>query len=236
MKKLNVKKLSKDNFFSYIKLGDYMFIAHRGNDDHPYKENSKDGIIYCLQKDYIYGIECDIRLTKDNEIVLFHNMMINSTNNSYEFIHNLTLSELSMYNFPEETITILSDLLDEIISDKIILLEIKEERRNKLESWIEAINKIVNKYHYLNIYLCSFNYELIKNLKNKLNIPIGLIIGYKMNKNKDTSKFDFLMYQYKNIKYSHKLIMAWTVNERKKAMELENRVKYIITDKAYELK
>lgn len=236
MKKEKDKKLSKDNFFSYTKLGDDMFIAHRGNDDHPYKENSKDGIIYCLRKDYIDGIECDIRLTKDNQLVLFHNMMIYSINNGYEMVHNLTLNELLLDNFSNETITILSDLLDDIDSNKILLLEIKEERKDTLKFWIDAIDKIVNKYYYLNIYLCSFNYELIKNLKDKFNIPIGLIIGYKMNKNKDTSKFDFLMYQYKNIKYSHKPIMVWTVNERKKAMELKDRVKYIITDKAYELK
>jgi len=47
-----------------------MLIAHRGNDNHNYRENSEEAIIYSLSRTYIDGIECDLRLTKDNEIVL----------------------------------------------------------------------------------------------------------------------------------------------------------------------
>ncbi len=212
-----------------------MFIAHRGNDNHSYRENSEKGIMYCLEKNYIAGIECDIRLTKDSKIVLLHNMAIDLISDGSGIIHNMPLAELLLYNFSNEKITVLSSLLDNINSNKILLLEIKEERQDVEHLWVEALTKIINKYYYLNIYLCSFNYELITKLKDKFNIPIGLIIGYQMNKNKDSRKFDFIMYQYKNFKYGHKATMVWTVNDKEKADELKNRVDYIITDKAYEL-
>ena len=53
-----------------------MLIAHRGNDNHKYLENTKEAVIYCLNKEYIDGIEIDIRVTKDKEFVLSHNMLI----------------------------------------------------------------------------------------------------------------------------------------------------------------
>ena len=45
-------------------------IAHRENNNHKYKENSKEAFINCFNTEYIDGIELDIRLTKDNIIVV----------------------------------------------------------------------------------------------------------------------------------------------------------------------
>ena len=46
-------------------------IAHRGNDQ-IHKENSKEAILNSLTKDYINGVEFDIRLTKDNKFIINH--------------------------------------------------------------------------------------------------------------------------------------------------------------------
>lgn len=210
-----------------------MFIAHRGNDDHKYLENSERAILNCLFKQYLDGIECDIRLTKDNNIVLFHNMIIDFKSDGKGFIHDLTLEELLCYNFSKEKITVLREMLSKIHSKKILLLEIKEERTNMVDNWIYSLEPILKTYNYLNIYLCSFNYDLLKKIKEKINIPIGLIIGYKMNKDKDTSSFDFLMYQYRSFKYNHKMTMLWTINDKDKIKTFKNKVDYIITDTAY---
>lgn len=210
-----------------------MFIAHRGNDNHNYLENSEKAVLECLDKEYISGIECDIRLTKDNSIVLSHNMLIDFKSNGEGFIHDLTLKELLNYNFSGEKITVLKELLSNINSKKILLLEIKEERNNMSDNWIDAISQILNQYPNLNIYLCSFNYELIKKIKEKFNIPIGLIIGYQMNRDKDTKQFDFLMYQYKSLKYSHKKTFVWTINDKDKMIKFKDKTDYIITDNAY---
>lgn len=209
-----------------------MFISHRGNDEHNYRENSEKAIMYSLNKSYIKGVECDIRLTKDNEIVLLHNMVIDLISDGTGVVHNLTLKELLNYNFSNEKITILSQLLPKIYTNKIILLEIKEERNDVIDNWIDALSKIINRNKELNIYLCSFNYKLVKALKKYFN-NVGLIIGYKINKNKDITPFDFVMYQYKNFKYTHKLTMLWTVNKKENVLSLKNKVDYLITDNAY---
>ena len=49
------------------------FIAHRGLDNHKYHENTKEALVESLNKDYISGVELDIRLTKDNKFVIYHN-------------------------------------------------------------------------------------------------------------------------------------------------------------------
>ena len=84
------------------------------------------------------------------------------------------------------------------------------------------------------MYLCSFNYNLIAKLKETFKVPIGLIVGYKMNKNKDSLPFDFIMYQYKSFKYTHKLTFIWTINTKEVFNRYKDKAKYIITDKAYE--
>lgn len=210
-----------------------MFIAHRGNDNHNYLENSEKAILNCLDRQYISGIECDIRLTQDNNIVLSHNMLIDFKSNGKGFIHNLTLEELLSYDFSGEKITVLKDMLSKINNKKILLLEIKEEKVNMIDNWIYALEPILRMYNYLNIYLCSFNYELIKTIKERFDIPIGLIIGYKMNKEKDTLSFDFLMYQYKSFKYNHKKTFVWTINDKDKMIKFKDKTDYIITDNAY---
>ena len=211
-----------------------MLIAHRGNDNHNYKENSEEGIIFSLSKSYIDGIECDIRLTKDNEIVLSHNTLIDFKSNGSGFIHDLTLDELLSYKFNNGEIPVLKKLLSKIQTDKILLLEIKEEREKMEEKWIKSLEDILKKYPYLNIYLCSFNYKLISKIKETIKVPIGIIIGYKMNKEKDIKPFDFVMYQYKSFIYSHKETFIWTVNTKDIFNKYKNKAKYIITDKAYE--
>ena len=104
--------------------------------------------MYSLNQPYIKGIECDIRLTKDNEIVLLHNLVIDLISDGTGVVHNLTLKELLNYNFSNEKITVLSQLLSKIYTNKIILLEIKEERTDVIDNWIEALTKIIQKYGY----------------------------------------------------------------------------------------
>ena len=212
-----------------------MFIAHRGNDNHKYRENSEKAILYSLRQDYISGIECDIRLTKDKEIVLSHNTLIDLESSGSGFIHNFTLKELLSYSFKNEKITVLKNILSKIETNKILLLEIKEERSGREDEWREALEPIITKYIDLNIYLCSFNYDLLIRLKKYFKVPIGLIVGYMINKNKDITPFDCVMYQYNSFKYVHKLTMVWTINNYDKSEKYKKRASYIITDKAYEL-
>lgn len=210
-----------------------MLIAHRGNDNHNYRENSEEAIIYSLSKSYIDGIECDIRLTKDNEIVLFHNLCIDLKSNGSGLVHNFALNELLDFDFENDQIDTLDSVLSKIKSNKIILLEVKEERNNMEEIWIEVLEKILKKYKHLNIYICSFNYKLLLKLNEAFEEPTGLLVGYQVNTDKDISMFDFAIYHYKNFKYNHKDTMIYGIKNIEKYNKYKNKVKYIITDTAY---
>ncbi len=191
-------------------------IAHRGLNDHNYKENTINAFLDCLDKDYISGIEIDVRMTKDNKIVIYHNFLYGLTS-----VKSLKYQQL-------HGVDLLEDLLKRIKSNKIILLDIKSEDNN-YKLLIKKLLTLTKRYS-LNYYLCSFNYRLIKDLKDKTSYPIGVFVTDIINKNKDYHYLDFLALSrnsYFDIDFKRKLV--WLVNNKKNI----DKYNYIITDKAY---
>lgn len=205
------------------------FIAHRGNNVNKC-ENNLECLKQVLNYDYIYGIEVDIRQTKDLKLVLSHNSYIRRDLNFYN-INKLTLKELkkNIYKIKDEyfKISTLKELLSSINTNKIILLDIKDKIK------INNLYNTIKKYKYLNIYICSFNYELVSLLKKTYpNLKVGLIIGYKMNENKDISIFDFISVHYNSVDKYKKEHFIWTVNNISMLKNIKNNLG-IITDNSY---
>ena len=198
-----------------------MLIAHRGNNNHKYNENTIDGVLDSLKKDYIDGVEVDVRMTTDDYFVLHHNLVYKNN-----IIHNMKLKDLKLDR--------LDSLLNIINSDKIILLDLKCEKLD-FKKYADNLLKILKKYKKLNIYLCSFNYELSAYLKEKSNYNIGLFVSSVINKNKNIDLFDFVAYNYKIYKNINKMLMVWTINRVEVYNKFKNKNVYIITDKAYKL-
>ena len=196
-------------------------IAHRANNNHQYKENTINGILNCLDIDYIDGIEIDIRKTYDNYFVLHHNMTYNN-----HIIENRCLKDLKLDE--------LNNVLKKIKSNKILLLDLKCEDLN-YKKYADNLIKLLKKYNKLNIYLCSFNYELSKYLKEKTNYKIGIFVSTIINKNKKINLFDFVAYNYKVYKNINKTTFIWTINRVEVANKFKGKKIYIITDKAYKL-
>ena len=97
----------------------------------------------------------------------------------------------------------------------------------------EKALKLLKKYSYLNIYLTSFNYDLINDLKKDYS-NCGLLVGKVLNRNKDISVFPFLLIpldfyeKYEGIQQ----LFIWTIDSPKKLKEISDDC-YIITDKAF---
>ena len=72
-------------------------IAHRGYSG-KYPENTL-AAFQAAAKLPIYGVELDVHLTKDNQIVVIHDEMINRTSNGRGFVKDLTLQELRSYDY-----------------------------------------------------------------------------------------------------------------------------------------
>lgn len=205
------------------------FIAHRGNNVDKC-ENNLECLKQVLNYDYIAGIEIDIRQTKDFKLVLSHNSYIRKDFNFYN-ISKLTLKELkkNIYKIKGEDfkISTLKELLSSINTNKIILLDIKDKIK------INNLYNTIKKYKYLNIYICSFNYELVSLLKKTYpNLKVGLIIGYKMNENKDISIFDFISVHYNSVDKYKKEHFIWTVNNISMLKNIKKNLG-IITDNSY---
>lgn len=205
-------------------------ISHRGN-GFEYEGNTKEAILKALSVDYIDGVEFDIRITKDKKIVIIHDFVINFVSNGSGFVKDLNYNELLKYNFGNKEnfskIALLDEVLSLINNNKIILIEVKEES-DDFKELVDIVYNIISKYQ-LNIYIMSFNYELIKYFKTKYN-KCGLIIGMGLNTKKLYNHFDFnvVSYNYRN-KVDMKETFIWTINEVKEDIHKFN----IITDKPY---
>lgn len=199
-------------------------IAHRGFHD-KYKPNSKEALLSALEKEYIDGIEFDIRLTKDKKIVIFHDPIILKLG----IVKKMNYRKLLKYNFGTKEnpskILLLDNFLKNLKTDKIILIDIKEETNNI--TIVNKLIKIISKYD-LNIYLCSFNYNIIKCLSN---YNVGLLIGYTINKDKLYNHFNFniVHFNYYDKVNKKKPTFIWGITS-KNVLKIDNKKVFLITD------
>lgn len=214
-----------------------MIIAHRANNDHKYLENTKEAVLECLNKEYIDGIEIDVRMTKDKKFVVIHNMLIDLLSNGSGFVKNKTLTELRKYTFGiNQKISTLEEIL-KIMNDKLLLIEIKYESKNfKIIAY--KFYQLIKKYSYLNIIICSFNYDLLKYLKKiDKKIKCALIIGLAINSDKIYNHLDYNLLSIGFLKKSKDCDFIFTINNinnYNKIIKYNSKLN-VITDFAYKL-
>ena len=213
-------------------------IAHRGNANKRYAENSLEGILYSLSLDYIDGVELDVRLTKDKKVVLCHNSFFHPIDGNFMVIRNHTYKHLKKYtigkSFPTHLVS-LKKVLRCISSSKKILIELKEEQKD-YKTLVHQVYKVIRKFPHLNLYICSFRYDLLLYFREKYpHIHTGLIIGYWMNTQRIYNHFDCNLIHYHLV---HKInhsghTIFWTVNSVNVLDNLKKKVSEfsIITDR-----
>ena len=196
-------------------------IAHRGNDN-IHKENSLEAIISSLNSKYTDGVEFDIRFTKDHKFIVTHDMFYMG-----HYIKKTNIKVLQKHG-----LNTLEEILKNVNSHKIILIEIKEESK-KYKLLVYKLVKILKKYS-LNYYICSFNYNLIKYFHKKYsNYKVGLIIGIKNNLKYINNDFSFNSIYIGNIgKQNNINNFVWTVNNTKNIDKIKAN---IITDNSKEI-
>ena len=207
-------------------------IAHRGmfnNKDIP--ENSKKAFEEAIKNDIAF--ECDIQLTKDNILVIFHDDTLKRMTGISKKISDITYKELSANKIlnTKYTIPTLKEIL-ELNNDKVLIdIEIKPCKNYKKACEI-LIKELKN---YNNYILKSFHPFIVHYLKKKTNnIEVGYLISKKYPK-KIQNIFlpsrlliwyihpDFLAINKQLInkkKYKQYLkkipILLWTIKEQKK--------------------
>ena len=123
--------------------------SHRGESKYaPENTLSSFYLAYLLNSD---GIECDIRKTKDDKLVIIHDKSINRTSNGKGNVSDYTLDELYNYDFgnkkynDEKLLTLDEFLWNFSNKNKKIFLEVKEKNCEKL------IWNTISKYNLDNI-------------------------------------------------------------------------------------
>lgn len=147
-------------------------IAHRGLWNKTIKDNSYEALKKGLESNKYIGIECDIRTTCDNKFIIYHNILYKGN-----LVRNTYYKEM-------KDISLLEDLL-KIKTDKILLLEIKENDINKTK-----LLNLLNKYNH-NYYLMSFNNKVIEELKNLNSKYKYGVLNYVLNSDADYN-LDFI--------------------------------------------
>ncbi len=222
------------------------FVAHRGlHRGTSIPENSLLAFKKAIEKNY--AIEFDITITKDNQVVVFHDEDLFRLCNRTEKIQEIEysyLKKIRLYN-GDEYIPLFKEVLELIDKKVALIIEIKKhENIGVLEN---IILDLLDKYQgeYL---ICSFEKDILFWLKkNRINIQRGLIFESNPKKFEKYNKVLFLYKYYKVrpdfVSLDYKLldsliyefckknslpIFCWTINSKEKYKNVYKKVDGII--------
>lgn len=162
-------------------------IAHRGYSKR-YPENTMLAFKQAAVFD-IDGIELDVHLTQDGEVVICHDETIDRTSNGTGFIKDLTLAELRKFNFgmkfPDMAETGLEDIgmptLAEFLAwfaDKPFVVNI-ELKTNifRYEGLVEKVISLIDEYKVAErVIISSFQHHSVRAVKRlRPDIKCGLL-------------------------------------------------------------
>ncbi len=163
-----------------MKLKNNLVIAHRGMwDNEKIPENSMKAFERALENQY--AIELDVQLTKDNVMVVFHDLNLERMTgidkdlqkSTYEEIRDITLLPT------KEVIPKLVDVL-ELVNDQV-LLDIEIKSTNRISATCEELVKLLKSYQ--NYVIKSFDPEIVRYLKvHYPSLEVGYLIHRKYAK------------------------------------------------------
>ena len=229
-----------------MKLFKNRFIAHRGlHKNKIIPENSMLAFKAAIEKNY--AIEFDINITKDNQIVVFHDDDLNRLCNKKENIEDVSydfLKDLNLYE-SNEKIPLLKELLDQVAGKIPLIIEIKKHKNIGL---LENILLEMLKEYKGEYFICSFEKDILLWLeKNKPKEIRGLIFGSLPIKFKKYEKIAFLYKYFKSkadfISLEDKLIdssiydfckkkeldiVVWTIKDKKSFQNIDKKVSAVI--------
>ena len=165
------------------------------------------------------GIELDVHLSLDGEVVVIHDETIDRTTSEKGLVKNFTYVDLKKLKIPT-----LNEVLDLINNNFLVNIELKSN--DSVEKVIEIIDFYISdkKWSINNFIVSSFNWELLLKVKflNK-NIKIGVLIEDSLESAivfaKDNKAFSinpyFKLLNIENVMLLQKegfQIHTWTVN------------------------
>ncbi len=165
------------------------------------------------------GIELDVHMTRDNQLVVIHDEFLDRTTNGIGSVRNLTLNEIKRLDagsyfsnkFKEAKIPTLKEVLDLIVPSNILLdVEIKQW---KPEIERNVITMIQNYKYEKRTIITSFNpMSVLKCKQISKDIKTGLL-AFSLKTNpldiKKKLKIDYLVMDANYVKLLHKIILIF---------------------------
>ncbi len=215
-------------------------IAHRGlhNSAENIFENTKEAFLAAVNANY--AIECDVVLSKDHEVVVFHDENLRRLCQLDRNVSDMTMNELrkQRINKTNSNIISLDEMLHIVSAHVPIIIEIKNEFTPYI---VERIQEILRSYKGL-VALKSFNLKTVEWLIQFLPfIYKGLVIDTHTNNSEKIldMNIDFISCDINfidsslvsKIKKKAIPIIAWTVNSEKKKEKANSIASNIIFEK-----
>ena len=155
------------------------YYAHRGLHDMSIgiPENSMAAFKRAMERNF--GIELDVRFTKDRQVVVFHDDNLKRLCGVDKRVEDLMLSELKEYKIldTEERIPLLSEVLKLVDGRVPMLIELKADNVPATKPLCEQVAKVTDGYHGPYV-VQSFNPLAVRWFaKNRKQIPRGILSG-----------------------------------------------------------
>lgn len=165
------------NNLEIIKVNKNKLIAHRGlfSNKNGIPENSLKAFDLAIKNGY--SIELDVQLTKDNQLVVFHDENLKRMTGLNEQIRNLSYLELKKLNLlnTKYTIPTFKEVLKLVNGKVSLLIEIKNKTRNDILE-IQLMKELSQ--YYGEYWIQSFNiHSLLKIRKKYPNQKLGILVG-----------------------------------------------------------
>jgi glycerophosphoryl diester phosphodiesterase len=219
-----------------------LIISHRGAKGH-----APENTLISFQKALdlgVDGIELDVHLSTDNQIMVIHDKTVNRTTNGDGFVNQLSLQELKALRIADEhQIPTLAEVLDLVGRKIFINIELKGKHTAKpvlalIEKYIAAKN-----WRYDSFLISSFDWNALQEIHQlNPNIALGVLtetdvdlaIGFaEFIKAKSIHPYFHLLNKENTMLLQQKgfQVFPWTVNEPEDIQKIKSyTVNGIITD------
>ncbi len=200
------------------------------------------------------GVELDVHLTKDGELIIVHDFTIDHTTNGTGTVTDKTLAELKEYDagswfdarFAGETLPTLDEVFEAVGGKLYINVEIKTLAR-EADGTEEVVAECIHRHNMdERVIVSSFNPYVLKRFRPIApDIPLGYLL-HPASLTPDSHTI-LLPADYEALHFYHDMIdqeqldfakthnlpiNTWTVNDTELALRLKNQgVRGIITDK-----
>jgi glycerophosphoryl diester phosphodiesterase len=154
-------------------------IAHRGLHDHEKPENSTAAFRAAISAGY--AIETDVRLSRDGELVVFHDDTLTRMTGVNKPVETLDASELTRLRLADtqECIPLFSDFLNELGGSVPLLLEIKNVPNADTKEYLRKIACALEEYRKKfdgEVAIQSFNPFYMQKMKKIFpGVPYGVL-------------------------------------------------------------